>query len=1194
MFVEILRFELAYRFRRPATYIYFAIFFLLAFFTISTDVVQIGGSAGQIKENAPVVLANMMVILSVLPGLFIASGLMGVPVMRDFDHQTEAMFFTAPLRQGDYLGGRFAGSFLTAVFVFAGIPLGFMVGTQMPWLDPQNLLPFQLWHYVQPFLILVLPNLFIAGAVFFMGGSLSRRLLYVFVQGVIFFAIYMIGNSLLEEMEQRTLVALADPMGINLINVITNYWTVSEQNSQVLPLAGLLLSNRLIWVGVGALCYLLTLRLFRRNGKSGKPRAAAEVRASLPAGAIVVPQVATDHSFRAQLSKVLTLSRIYYREIVRSIPFLSIVAVGMLIVITNSFYVGQMYGVQVKPTTYYILDLLEGFDLFFIILAVFYTGELVWRERDLRMNQIFDALPVPTYAGLVAALLALFRVQILLLILLMGLGMAIQTAYGYYEYNLPVYLSGLFGDMLSFALLFTLLSFFVHVLANQKFLGHALIILFFIVTAFAFNELGLEHSLFRFASGSLGSYSDMNGFGHYVAPFAWLKTYWGGFAALLFMASVLLSVRGVDSWLSTRLRLARQRFTRPALVLVLSMLLLFTASGFVIYYNTNILNDFRSSKAQEKLQAEYEKTLKRYQDLPQPRIVETRMEVDLYPSRRDFDAKGYYILKNKTASPISRVYIQNHSASETHTDSITFEGGATLAEAYERFRFQVYELAQPLAPGDSLRMDFRVAFRTPGFVTQGDNSSVVENGLFINNSYFPSLGYDRDFELGDDKERRKRGLPERERMRERSDSLGQRINLVGDDADNIRFGIRLSTEAGQIAVAPGYLRREWQENGRHYFQYEMDQPMFNFYSMLSARYEVMRDIWQAPDGRAVSLEIYYHPGHTYNLDRMMRGMKEALGYFSKAFSPYQHRQMRILEFPRYEEFAQSFANTVPFSEGIGFVLDIQPGDVDMAFYVTAHEMAHQWWGHQVSEAQVKGNAMLSETLSQYSALMVMKQTYGPEQMKKFLEYELDSYLQGRSGETKKEQPLVRVEGQGYIHYRKGSLVMYALQDYIGEDKVNAALHSFLRDWAWREDRYPTSADLMGYFRQATPDSLAYLLEDMFETITLYENRALAVSASPLGEGRHRVSLDLSAVKYRADSLGNETAIPFSDWMDVGVYGADREGKDSLIYLRKHRIAPGQQRVEVEVSGKPLKAGIDPINKLIDRDPKDNVKQVEAL
>src|SRR5258708_2401739 len=225
---------------------------------------------------------------------------------------------------------------------------------------------------------------------------------------------------------------------------------------------------------------------------------------------------------------------------------------------------------------------------------------------------------------------------------------------------------------------------------------------------------------------------------------------------------------------------------------------------------------------------------------------------------------------------------------------------------------------------------------------------------------------------------------------------------------------------------------------------------------------------------------------------MISSVKKSLDYYTRNFSPYQHHQVRIIEFPRYQTFAQSFPNTIPFSEGLGFIAkvdDKDENDIDYPFYVTAHEVAHQWWAHQVIGARVQGSTLLSETLAQYSALMVMKSEFGPEKMRRFLRYELDRYLLGRTTERKKELPLLRVENQDYVHYRKGSLVMYALQDYIGEWALNQALARYIQAVAVHGPPYTTSAQLPAFLREVTPDQYQYVLEDKFETITLYDTRA---------------------------------------------------------------------------------------------------------
>ncbi|WNJ16822.1 M1 family aminopeptidase [Pontibacter sp. G13] len=1200
MIWNVIKFEWKYRMTRPATWIYFLLLGFFAFAGIYWEALQFGTSGGPVKANSPFMLTMYTTALAAF-GLLINSAVMGVPVLRDFEHKTITLMFTTPLKKHQYLIGRFIGSLTILLLILSSIPIGLMLGTLDSFNDPDRFQAFEAWNYLQPYLLWVMPNAIISGCLFFMGGTLSKRFSWVFVQGIILLVAFLITTELVGDLENKFLGGLLDPMGLNTVNLETQYWTAVEKNTQLVQLSGMVLWNRLIWMVIGIAALTLTFTQFSILPKGPKVRKAGKKTSSeeITKDRASIPAVSASKATGIQWKDVWVLSKIYFREVILSVPFMAISLMGLLILILNSTsFSSGMYGTDIYPTTYTILENLSGFNLFFMIIIVFYSGELIWRERDLKMNQIFDALPVSNFTGYIAKFIGMAGVHIVLLTLLMFVGIMTQALNGYFRFEIGLYISRLFTDQLLFLLLFTLMAMFIHSVVNQKFLGHGLVILVYVFFFIIMGNIGIEHRLFRFGQIGLGTYSDMNSYGHYVSPFSWFELYFVGFGMVLFAIAVSMSVRGTDTYFIDRIKLLTRRFSRPLLIFLFAAIVVFVGTGSFVFYNTNVLNEYVHSDDRKELQANYEKQLKVYQDIPQPRIVETNLEVDLFPEKRSFDVTGVYVLKNKTDVPIERLHIQEPA--ESDMKDMTFEltwldsiGGkaAEVDTFYEDFQYTIFELSRPMMPGDSLQLDFKAQYKTVGFKQGGSNTSVVYNGTFFNNTYFPGIGYDPGFEMGNDDDRKDHDLPERERMRPRADSVGHKINLVGDDADHIRFEIVMSTSSDQIAIAPGYLQEKREEGDRVYYHYKMDAPMFNFYSMISARYEVVRDKMNLPDGKEIDLEIYYHKGHEYNLDRMMNAMKHSLKYYSEHFSPYQYRQMRIMEFPRYSTFAQSFANTVPFSEGIGFMLNIGKDDVDMVYYVTAHEMAHQWWGHQVTEAQVRGNAMLSESMSQYSALMVMKEQYGPELMQKFLEHELDRYLRGRSSESKKERPLELVESQGYIHYNKGSLVMYALQDYIGDDKINQALKQYVEDWAWRTDRYVTTDILLDYFEEVTPDSLQYLIDDLFKTITLYENRTKEVIGTELPDGGYLVDIQYEATKYHADSLGAETEVPFDEWIDVGVYTETEAGKDSLLYLKKHKIQTGSHSIQVQVDAKPTKAGIDPINILIDRNPDDNRKKV---
>jgi hypothetical protein len=1026
------------------------------------------------------------------------------------------------------------------------------------------------------------------GSLFFMAGALGRKTLVIYTQGIILLVLYSIAASFLADVEWQETAALLDPFGSQTFDYVTRYWTPAEKNTKLVPLEGIMLYNRLIWVGFGVLALVATyygfsFNVVRNSLIKRKPITAKE---KLQKTDVIIPVARQEINWATYLKQFITLSIFNFKLVIKEIPFLAILFTGMLLLVVNAFNMNQLYGTSSYPTTYSILGLLDGFTLFFIIIAIFYSGELVWKERAVNINLIMDTLPMPSFVSLLSKFMGMLIIYLLMLFLLIICGVVIQASYGYYKFELPIYFSTLYTSTLTLLVLYTLLAIFIQVLVNNKFLGFALCILFFVVRG-VMGELGLEHNLWRFASGSLGTFSDMNVYGHYVPPFSWFKVYWFAFAMFLFAIAVIFSVRGSEAVMKMRWKSGKLRLGRSFLIFTFSTLAVFLFSGFYIYYNTSIVNKFVKSDDQEDLQEEYEQKLNKYEFIPQPKIVETKLKVDIYPYSRDFVAEGYYWLKNKSNGPINDIHIQHSIDNQLIIDYVKFNQDAKVKENFEQFRYYVYELAQPLNAGDSIQMNFKVTFDTKGFEQGGSNTNVVFNGTFFNNTvFFPTLGYNSGFEIGDDDERKKRELKEKERMMERNDSRGLSQSLFGDDADHIRFEMEISTEGDQIAIAPGYLLREWKENGRNHYSYKMDAPMCNFYSVVSARYAIKRDKWND-----VNLEIYYHPGHEYNLDKMIEGMKDALSYYSKNFAPYQYRQVRIMEFPRYSTFAQSFANTIPFSEGIGFIakIDDPEKDIDYVYYVTAHEVAHQWWGHQVMEAGVKGNAMLSESMSQYSALMVLKHKFTPEILERYLKYELDRYLSGRSFERKKEQPLEFVEGQGYIHYQKASLVFFALQDYIGEDSVNAAFRRYNSTWKFKDAPYPTSADLLKEIKKVTPDSLQSIIHDMFETITLFENKTTEASYVEKAKGQYEVTLKVSAEKMRADSTGLESTIAINDWIDIGVYGKSKAGKDSLIYLKKHKITKKENQFKITVNSKPRKAGIDPLHKLIDRHSNDNSK-----
>jgi ABC-2 type transport system permease protein len=1190
MLLSVAWFEAKHRILRLSTLVYFGVFFAMAVLLMlltggAFEGISRGfaGSGGKVFANSSYGIALLSGELGFF-GLLVAAPVMGQAICQDFALGTYPFIFTSRLRPRDYLLGRYLGALASLLVIFSSIGLGLFLGSHLPWLDKSLLGPSRVAFFVRPYLVLVVPNLLFGGALFLSLAALTRDMRVVYVTSVVLVVGLVIAGPLSTKIENQHLAALVNPFGGTAVQFVTQYWTVSEKNAALIPFTGALAENRLLWLAVGAGLLAFTLFRFRfAQPSEGAARVAPdptpESPRTLPSGQAAVR---AEWPWPALLARTTWLA---LRETVKNVYFLVLVLAGVLLMVVATLNLAPLYGTNVWPVTGVVLEAVAGdFAVFILIIITLFAGELVFRERDARMDQVLDASPLPSWMPLVSKLLALIGVQVLLLTVVLVFGVVFQTVKGYHHYELGLYLRFLYGQQLIDYAMLCVLAITLQVLVNNKLLGYLLMVLYYLASNFMGPALGLEHRLYNYDNAPNGIYSDMNGFGHFVPGMVWFRVYWALAAVALALLARLFWVRGVESSAAVRLRLARARLTRGMAWALTLVLLGFAATGVYIFHNTNRLNVYLTAKDTERLQAEYEKRYKHFENEPQPSVTDVRIRADLRPETRGVRWQGTYRLLNRSSSAVTRVMVRMDPDQQPQLHRLRVGSVEAPTETDAQLGTYIFLLPQPMLPGAESELVFDFESQPRGFRNEERmGNRVYGNGSFVDGFSLPGIGYYDAAELSEDNTRKINGLKPKERMLDLDDPRGVQRDALG--ADWVNFEATVTTAPDQIAIAPGDLVRQWTENGRRAFLYRSRGRMLDFYSVLSARYAVRHDRW-----KDVDIDVYYHPPHTFNIERMVEAVKASLAYATTNFGPYQHGQVRIVEFPRYAKFAQSFPSTIPFSESIGFIAQVDPTseeDIDYPYYVTAHEVAHQWWGHQAVGADVQGSALLIESLAQYTALMVMKERYGKEKMRRFLKYELQGYLRGRGNERKKEVPLLRVENQPYIHYQKGSLVLYALQDAIGEDAVNRALAGYLRAASVTEPPYPTARLLLAELQKQTPAEYQGLLKDLFETITLYDNRAVSASAREVEKGRWEVQLSVSAKKFQADELGVEKEVPMDQPVDIGVLDA----KGDMLLLVKRPVKSGTQDFVLSVSGKPAKAGIDPLNILIDRVPDDNTTRV---
>jgi aminopeptidase N/ABC-type transport system involved in multi-copper enzyme maturation permease subunit len=1197
MLRHVASFELRYQLRSPAFWVTFVIFFLLAFGAAASDQLSIGGKGGNVLVNAPFVIAQTTLIMSLF-ALFMAAAFVANAVVRDDETRFGSILLSSRLSVRDYLLGRFAGAWAVAMLAFASVPLGNAIGAAMPWLDPETVGPFNAGWYLYAWLVLAGPTLLVTSAALYAVALLTRSMQLTYIGVMVLLVGYLVTMNLLSEPRHELVVSLLDPFGIAPMAIATKYWTAAERNTLMPALEGPLLWNRVIWIGVTAVLLALAMRMYRVGARSAKTKSAArestdEINVpSVPSSALAPSTYSVQMpQSRRSMAALLALVRHDLFAAFRHPGFLVLLFIGGINAGGSLWFADEFYGTSTLPVTRVMIETLRGtFTIIPLLIAIYYAGELVWGSRDRRMNEIIDSTPAPDWAFAVPKMLAISLVLASTLIAGVLVAIGMQLIKGYTNLEIGNYLLWYVLPNTIDATLIAILAVFVQTLVPSKAMGWMVMIVILVAQS-TLAPLGFEHPLYLYASSTPEPLSDMNGQGDFAAHAAWFRAYWGACALLLAVLAAMLWRRGTVDLLRVRAKRLRTRLVGPAGAIAGVAVLAMAGLGGWIFHNTNILNEYRIDDDERKWAADLEKTVSPFEKLPQPKITDVNLVVDLYPTDGRADIRGSYVLANRTSTTLREVHVALPRTLEVRALNIE---GATVTKQWPEFNYRVFRLAAPLLPGETATLQFSLQRVQRGFTHRAGDTRLVDNGTFLDNfEIAPSLGPNRESYLSDRAERRKQGLPPESRPPRLEDESARAFNMLRRDSDWVNADITISTEADQTAIAPGYQVSEIVRDNRRITRFRTDAPIQNFFSIQSAKYAVARDRWND-----VQLAVYHHAPHDKNVRTMLEAMKVSLDMFSNVFSPFQFKQLRILEFPAYQSFAQSFANTVPYSEAIGFIAHRKtPEDIDTVTYVTAHEIGHQWWAHQLIPSEQQGATLLVESMAQYSALLVMEKLYGPEQIRKFLKYELDRYLRSRGSERLEELPLARVENQGYIHYQKGGLAMYLLKEEVGAEVVNRTLRRLLGEFAFKGAPYANSNDFLRILREEAGPAHETLIADLFERITLYDVKLESAKSRQLANGRWETTLSVSAKKMYADGRGKETPTKLNEAFEVGLFGAEpgKSGftRQSVLAFERRTLRDGQQQIVVQSASKPMFAGVDPYNKRIDRETDDNVQKVEG-
>ncbi len=1197
MLVKMFLFEFKFFIKQPSFYITSVAFFTLPFLMMSINRINMAG--GNTLKNSAYSIATMLGFFSAF-AMFLVINFVANTALRNTITKMDEILYCKPIHPLSYQLGRFLGAYAIVLTVFTMVPLGFFVATWMPWVDRELLEENRLSSYLLPFVYLPVPTLLVLSCCFYALAIKFRSMMAVNLFALGLFIVYDLSDLLFVTPGFRYVAALLDPFGMRTFAEVSRYWSMFEKNNSVLAFNGVLLQNRLLWMVIGVSVMGLFGGLFGQpslgqtkiSDKKYQWGRQDNQRTDDPDQSLAASYTSRRGQRNVAWQQFLARTGFELRQVLLTPSFLILVIMLTTLLVSMLFIPNGMFGTPIWPLTQSMVRYIQGaLGIVVMIVITFYSAEVIWREREIGMGDVIDSLPVNNLSFWLSKLIAVWSVVILLVCFSMLITISFQLASGYTAIDIKQYLISLsYFAVLPWCML-TVLAFLLQVVSTNKYMGMAFFVLF-ILSGFAMEPLGFAHNLFRFSRAPSMTYSDMNGFAWSLTTQFWYMLYWGALSLAMAIVGYGLWHRGSERALKQRFSLLMYQVGSTGKGGLFLSMIVFIASGSYIFYNTTILNEYHSETTQFDEQADYEKLYLQFSGDPVPTITRVNARVDIYPDSRSISAKAEIPLENKTAKVIHKFLVNMPAFTPLSRVTITGRDGSQVLSNVGPagpFRTYWFDLEQPMQPGEIRRAVFDVRREHPGFVDREADTLVVKNGTFINNrELFPQFGYQAGIALEDRNERRRRDLPPPKRANKLEDVRFYHQNVWGNGSGFIDFETTISTARDQIAIAPGYLQRQWVDEDRAYFHYKMDVPISNFYAFLSARYESVKEQYNG-----VAIEVYHHVSHGINVPRMIESIKASLDYYSDKFGPYQHRQARIIEFPGYRDFAQSFANTIPYSERIGFFSDLRdPDDVDSVYFVTAHEMAHQWWGGQVVGANVQGNTLLSESLAHYSALRVTENKYGKTKSRKILQFELDRYLRERTTEIIEELPWMKVEDQPYIHYRKGVVVMNSIHELLGGARLNKVLKEYVADFRYRDSPYATTLDLKARLDRITTPAERAFTSSLFEQITLYDLKLLRAEYVKTNAGTFDITLIVNARRFKADGQGVESELALEEYVDIGLASInpnELSKVEDIFHLDRYLISAGKNTIGFSVTKKPEYAVLDPFVRLVDRDLEDNYR-----
>ncbi|PTS94445.1 aminopeptidase [Pedobacter sp. HMWF019] len=1050
---SLLKFELGTYFKKPGIYIAFILLFSAGFFIG----LKLSFSPGNdIYRNSPYSIANMIGLLS-LTTIFPTTILAAQMLFKEQDAGFSLILYATGITKAKYLFSRFGALFILSLTCFIVLIIGYLFG-HLADNERSAYREFNIWFYVQPVLILGLPNLLLCAVWVSMVAWLVKNKLMVYLTGLFIYIIYLIvltysgspmmAGSLPQSSDALDLSARIDPFGLSAFYQQTNLWTVTQKNNSLIYLTGNFLNNRLFYTVGSLLLMLIVYYRFKfhiHDGSHSKNEVA--LTGEETSVRLFKPLLGATRGYMYPFFALQSLVKQDLKVLIKSVPFV-LIAFGLVFYLGMEFYGSIDQGIRL-PEQYASTGLMANRIIYnlpglLLLIILFYAHELYWRSATYHFDMIEKSTPVARGIFLISKWFSLMMVIVILTAIIIVTGIIFQLIYRY-PIDWQVYL--VLYWLIDFPLIIcAALILLLQYLIDRKWTGliATCILLVLLVTSIG-KSLGIAHPLLRFAAPYAARYSEMNGWDHYFNSFSWRMLYGASLVTLLW----LVVNQGIN-------RLSKRQLFGLSLPFIVCML-----TGIYIYKQAPSANAYVELDHSEN----YERFYRKFKGVNQPVVLGVKTKIDLYPNRRAYQVAGRYRLKNEGATPISELLI-NWDVN-LKVKSVTYQTGGHNESLSTKTG--MIKLKKPLLPGDSAVLGFLFSYSWNGFTGHQPFNAIVCNGTFIRiSNYFPCFGYQTDMEISSPSERRKRHLGNASSLLKLEAPRGRNEFI---DLDMI-----ISAPTGQTVIGVGNLARLWQSKDRNYFQYLSGMPVPFRFGISAANYQVQKVYY-----KGIDVQVYYDSKHFENVKHLIKNAERTLDYCQANFGPYPYKTIRFAEVSAFTDgFAgTAYPATIFMTEHLLFHdnLNTDQGQ-DVINELAAHELSHQWWGNgQLAPDEREGSKLLTETLAMYTELMLARRYLSARAVQEKLAVHKNIYLNER-GFTK-ESPLYKVKPEDtHLYYDKGILVMYKLTDLIGEENINKALKHLLQKHTYPNPP-PVASDLLTELYKVSNTSQHAKINDLF-------------------------------------------------------------------------------------------------------------------